>query len=56
MSLVYLVRGANCSTNNPVTLPLTQGCVQGICGVFSGGTKGLELFDSDGGILKDGEI
>jgi len=39
-----------------VTLPLTQGCVQGICGVFFGGTKGLELFDSDGGILKDGEI
>jgi len=39
-----------------MTLPLTQGCVQGICGVFFGGTKGLELFDSDGGILKDGEI
>jgi len=35
-----------------VTLPLTQGCVQGICGVFFGGTKGLELFDRDGGHFK----
>jgi hypothetical protein len=26
--------------------------VQGICGVFFGGTKGLELFDRDGGHFK----
>jgi hypothetical protein len=26
--------------------------VQGICGVFFWGTKGLELFERDGGILK----